>query len=112
MKELMWVVVIVALGTVGYLIALKRDINAVDNFCSEMHAGFDVSKIAGIAEKYDVGFKNIRDPHSADNKTLGIKVDGSADVWFFVVASPMTIGEHGCGVYHNNKVVLSAKISG
>jgi hypothetical protein len=77
-----------------------------------MTAGLDVKKIAGIANKYDVGFKNIRDPKSVDDLNLGSKVNGSNDVWFFVVASAMTVGEHSCGVYHNNKVVLSSKISG
>jgi len=111
MKELLWVCAIVAVVVAGYLITLKSEINSVNNFCGEMQAGLDVRKIAAIADKYDVGFKNIRDPKSVDDKTLGKKVDGNEDVWFFVVASSMTIGEHGCGVYHNNKVVLSAKIS-
>jgi hypothetical protein len=112
MKELLWVSAIVGLVVSGYMIVLQRDISKVDNFCSEMHAGLDVRKIAAIASKYDVGFKNIRDPKSVDDMVLGNKVVGNKDVWFFVVASLMTVGEHGCGVYHNNKIVLSAKISG
>jgi hypothetical protein len=112
MKELMWVGAFVSFAVVGYLVELKLDINSVNNFCTAMQAGLDVKKIAEIANQYDVGFKNIRDPKSVDNGTLGEKVNGNQDVWFFVVASPMTIGEHSCGVYHNNKVVLSAKISG
>jgi hypothetical protein len=112
MKELLWVLGFIILCVAGYLVVLKRDINSVDYFCSEMKAGLDVRSIASIADKYDVGSKNIHDPKSVDNETLGTKVNGSLGVWFFVVASPMTVGEHACGVYHNNKVVLSAKISG
>lgn len=112
MKELLWVVGFIILCVAGYMIALKRDIDSVNNFCSEMKAGLDVRSIASIADKYDVGFKNIRDPKSVDNGTLGSEVNGSLGVWFFVVASPMTVGEHACGVYHNNKVVLSSKVSG
>lgn len=111
MKEMMWVLSIVALCTVAFLIVLKSNMNAVDNFCSEMKAGLDVRKIASVADKYDVGLKNIHDPKSVDSETLGSKVKDSADVWFFEVAPSMTVGEHSCGVYHNNKVVLSAKIS-
>lgn len=112
MKELMWAVAFVSVVAAGYWITLKRDIGAVNNFCSEMRAGLDVRQIYTIAEKYDVGLKNIRDAKSVDSGTLGNRVSGSEDVWFFVVASPMTVGEHSCGVYHNNKIVLSSKISG
>ncbi len=112
MKEFLWVSAIVGLVVSGYLIALQRDISTVNIFCSEMKAGLDVRKIAAIANKYDVGFGNIRDPKSVDNRVLGNKVSGNENVWYFVVASPMTVGEHSCGVYHNNNVVLSAKISG
>ena len=112
MKELMWALAFIAVCTVLFLIVLNRDINAVDNFCSEMQAGLDVRKVSEIANKYDVGLKSIRDPKSVDLGALGNKVNGSQDVWYFTVGSSMTVGEHGCGVYHNNKVVLSAKISG
>jgi hypothetical protein len=112
MKELMWVVVFVVVGAASFMFVLKKDVNAVNSFCTEMLAGLDVRQISSIADKYDVGLKNIRDVKSVDSGTLGTKVSGSEDVWFFVVASPMTVGEHSCGVYHNNKVVLSSKISG
>ena len=112
MKELMWAVAFVAVVVAGYMIVFKRDINGVNNFCTEMKAGLDVRQISTIANKYGVGLKTIRDANSVDNGTLGNRVSGSEDVWFFVVAAPMTVGEHSCGVYHNNKVVLSSKISG
>jgi hypothetical protein len=108
----MWALAFVSVVAVGYWITLKRDINSVNNFCTEMQAGLDVREISTIADRYDVGLKNIRDSKSVDNGTLGRKVSANEDVWFFVVASPMTVGEHSCGVYHNNKVVLSSKISG
>jgi hypothetical protein len=97
---------------VVYPIALWRDIKTVDNFCAEMQPGLDVRKIAGIANKYDVGFKNIRDPKSVDNEKLGFKLTDKENTWFFAVGAPMTIGEHACGVYHNNKVVLSTSLGG
>jgi hypothetical protein len=90
-----------------YLFFLGRDIRKVDGFCSEMKAGLDVNKVHVIAEKYDVGFSNIRDPDSVKYHRLGFKRTDRENTWFFAVAAPMTMGEHGCGIYHNNQVVLS-----
>jgi len=77
-----------------------------------MQPGLDVRKIAEIASKYDVGFKDVRDPKSVDNEKLGSKLAGKESTWFFAVGAPATMGEHACGVYHNNKVVLSASLGG
>jgi hypothetical protein len=92
-----------------YMFFLGRDVKKIDDFCGEMVSGLDINKVHGIAEKYDVGFKNIRDPNAVKNQTLGIKVTDKENTWFFAVAAPMTIGEHACGVYHDYHVVLSAK---
>ena len=97
---------------VGYIFALGRDIKKVDDFCNEMRTGLDVRKVAEIARKYDVGFKYVRDPDSVDKQSLGIKLKDKDNTWFFAVAAPLTIGEHACGVYHDNKVILSAKSEG
>jgi hypothetical protein len=95
---------------VGYPVALWWNIKKVDNFCIEMKPGLEVIKIADIANRYNVGFKNIRDPQSVALGKLGIKTGDQE--WVFYVPASMTMGEHACGVYHNNKVVLSAKVSG
>lgn len=92
-----------------YLFFLSRDIKKIDNFCSEMVPELDINQVHIIAEKYDVGFKSVRDPNSVKNRTLGIKVTDRENTWFFAVAAPMTIGEYACGVYHDYHVVLSAK---
>jgi hypothetical protein len=76
-----------------------------------MQPGLDVRKIAGIANHYGVGFKDVRNPKSVDDEKLGIKLEGKENTWFFCVAAPMTIGEHACCVYHNNKVVLSTPLN-
>ena len=91
-----------------YLFFLYRDIKKVDDFCSEMEAGLDVNKVHTIAEKYDIGFSYVRNQNAVENKSLGTKIEGKENTWFFVVAAPMTIGEHACSVYHDNHVVLSA----
>jgi len=91
---------------------LIRDIKKVDNFCSEMKPGLDVNQIHLIADKYGVGFSHVRDPNSVKNQKLGIKLTDKENTWFFAVGAPMTIGEHACGVYHDNHVVLSAKARG
>jgi hypothetical protein len=95
-----------------YLFFLSRDIKRIDEFCGEMVPGLDVNQVHVIAEKYGVGFKNIRDPNAIKNQTLGIKVTDKENTWFFAVAAPMTVGEHACGVYHNYRVVLSAESGG
>ena len=91
-----------------YLFFVFRDIKKIDDFCSEMQPGLDVNEIHKIAEKYDVGHANVRDPNSIKNGSLGFKQAGKENTWFFAVAAPMTIGEHACGVYHDNHVVMSA----
>ena len=73
-----------------------------------MQAGLDVNEIHKIADKYDVGHQNVRDPNSIKNGSLGFKQSDKENTWFFAVAAPMTIGEHACGVYHDNQVVLAA----
>ncbi len=95
-----------------YLFFLERDIKKVDNFCSEMVPGLDINQVHTIANKYDVGFNDVRDPNSVKNKTLGIKVTDKENTWFFSVGAPMTFGEHACDVYHDYHVVLSAKSGG
>jgi len=91
-----------------YSYFLNRDINKIDSFCEEMKTGLDVNQIPVIAQKYNVGFKNIKDPNSIKNRSLGIKVEEKENTWFFAVAAPMTIGEHACSVYHDYKTVISA----
>ena len=91
-----------------YAFFLFRDIHKIEDFCIEMQPGLDVNEIHKIAEKYDVGHQSVRDPNSVINGRLGFKLQDKESTWFFAVAAPMTIGEHACGVYHNNKVVLSA----
>ena len=93
-----------------YIFLLNRDIAKVDKFCEEMKPGLDVNSVHVIANKYGVGFKNTRDTKSVESQSLGIKLEEQENTWFFVVPAPMTIGEHACGVYHNNKVILSAEI--
>lgn len=94
-----------------YLFFLSRDIRKIDGFCSEMKAGLDVNKVHVIAEKYDVGFSYVLDPDSVKTQSLGVKLDDRENTWFFAVAAPMTMGEHACGIYHNNQVVLSVSPS-
>ncbi|QKJ67204.1 hypothetical protein HQN60_11100 [Deefgea piscis] len=101
----------VAVLALAYLFFLNRDIRRVDGFCSEMKAGLDVNKVHVIAEKYDVGFSSVRDPDSVKTQSLGVKLDDRENTWFFAVAAPMTMGEHACGIYHNNQVVLSVSPS-
>ncbi len=91
-----------------YLFFLFRDIRKIEDFCNEMQPGLDVNEIHKIADKYDVGSQYVRDPNYIKNGSLGFKLQDKENTWFFAVAAPMTIGEHACGVYHNNKVVLSA----
>ena len=91
-----------------YLFFLFQDIRKIEHFCNEMQPGLDLNEVHKIADKYDVGHKYVRDPNSAKNGSLGIKIKDKENTWFFAVAAPMTIGEHACGVYHDNKVVLSA----
>ena len=89
-----------------------RDFKKLKNFCNEMKPGLDVNQIHVIAEKYDVGFKSVRDPKSVKNKKLGIKLTDKENTWLFVVMAPMTVNRATCGVYHNNQVVLSADLVG
>ncbi|GAB3553638.1 hypothetical protein GCM10027343_40630 [Noviherbaspirillum agri] len=110
MKLIGKILLILALVSGAYSIALRSDIKKVDGFCSEMQAGLDINEIARIANKYDVGFREVRDQNSAANGKLGIKLSDRANTWLFVVGAPMTVGEHACGVYHNNEVVLEAKL--
>jgi hypothetical protein len=91
-----------------YAFFLFRDIKKIEDFCNEMQPGLDVNEIHKIADKYDVGSQYVRDPNYIKNGSLGFKLQDKENTWFFAVAAPMTIGEHACGVYHNNKVVLSA----
>src|ERR1700740_2102115 len=100
---------IIVVGVVIYLIALKRDIQRVDDFCAEMKPGLDVHKVSEIANKYAVGFHDVRDPGSVDRGQLGVKLKDKDNTWVFGVASLMTTGEHVCDVYHDNKVIISAK---
>jgi hypothetical protein len=110
-----WLTIVpVVMGGVGvlfiiaYPFMLNRDVKAVNAFCDEMKAGLEVTRIAGIAQKHGVGFKNVRDPDSAKRGSLGIRINDRENIWFFVVAAPTTIGDHACQVYHNNQVVLRA----
>ena len=91
-----------------YAFFLFRDIKKIEDFCNEMQPGLDVNEIHKIAGIYDAGSQYVRDPNSIKNGSLGYKLQDKENTWFFAVAAPMTIGEHACGVYHNNKVVLSA----
>ena len=67
-----------------------------------MKPGLSVKVIPELAKKY-----NVHPPSIREGK-LGGKVKGQKNTWSFYVSAPMTIGEHACGVYHNQKVVLSA----
>ncbi len=91
-----------------YLFFLFRDIRKIEDFCNEMQPGLDLHEVHKIANKYDVGSQYVRDPESVINGSLGIKIKDKENTWFFVVAAPMTIGEHACGVYHDHRIVLSA----
>ncbi len=90
-----------------YLFFLFRDMNKIEDFCNEMRPGLDVNEIHKIAVKYDVGRQIVRDPNAVINGSLGIKLHDKENTWFFSVTAPMTIGDHACFVYHDNKVVLS-----
>lgn len=74
-----------------------------------MKPGLEVNKIAEIADKHNVCDRLVCDQSRIASDTLGIKM---GEQWFFVVIAPMTMGDIGCGVYHNNKVVISAKMGG
>ena len=91
-----------------YSFFLFRDIKKIEDFCNEMQPGLNLNEIHKIADQHDVGSQYVRDPNSIKNGSLGYKLQDKENTWFFAVAAPMTIGEHACGVYHNNKVVLSA----
>ena len=93
-----------------FLAIMSRQTSDVNAFCNEMKPGLDVHQIPVIARKYDVVPKRVQDPDSISNRTLGSKVGGKADTWFFAVAAPTTMGEHACGVYHDYHVVLSASM--
>lgn len=111
-KALAQVVAILVVLMVVYSLVGIWDVNKVDKFCSEMTPGLDINKVHVIAEKYDVGFKYVRDPNAVKNQTLGTKVTDKENIWLFSVAAPMTMGEHACVVYHDYRVVLSAKSPG
>ena len=111
MKKAAKSLLLIFLFIAGYLLALRWDIKRVDQFCAEMRPGLDVRKVAEIANRHSVGFKYVRDPGSVDTQKLGIKLTDKENTWFFAVAAPMTVGEHACDVYHDNKVILSAKAS-
>jgi hypothetical protein len=108
LKKLAKAIAVLSVLIVVYLFFLSRDIKKIDDFCNEMQPGLDVNEIHRIADKYDVGSQYVRDPNAIKNGSLGFKPQDKENTWFFAVAAPMTIGEHACGVYHNNKVVLSA----
>lgn len=86
------------------------DTRQVTKFCGEMTTGLDVNQIHILAEKYDVGFSNVRDPDSVKNKKLGLKISDNDNVWRFFVGVPATMGESGCAVYHDYKTIISAKL--
>ncbi len=94
--------VIVLAILAAYPVALWWDIRKVEKFCVEMKPGLSVKVIPELAKKYNVYARSIREG------TLGIKLKDKTNTWFFAVSAPMTIGEHACGVYHNQKVILSA----
>ena len=108
LKKLAKAVALFGVLIIVYSFFLFRDIKKIEDFCNEMQPGLDVDEIHKIADKYDVGHQYVRDPNSIKNGSLGYKLQDKENTWFFAVAAPMTIGEHACGVYHNNKVVLSA----
>ena len=78
-----------------YAFFLFRDIKKIEDFCNEMQPGLDVNEIHKIADKYDVGSKYVRDSNYLKNGSLGFKLQDKENTWFFAVAAPMTIGEHG-----------------
>ena len=94
---------VLLLIVVGYPTALWWDIKKVENFCADMKPGLSVAQIPALAARHHVDLRGFREGH------LGVKVDRRKDTWFIAVAAPMTIGEHACGVYHNQKVVISAR---
>ena len=108
LKKLAKAIAVLGVLIIVYLFFLSRDIKKIDDFCNEMQPGLDVNEIHRVADKYDVGPQYVRDPNAIKNGSLGFKPQDKENTWFFAVAAPMTIGEHACGVYHNNKVVLSA----
>lgn len=85
-------------------------LNSYDTFCNAMVSGLAIQQVSVIANQLGLDTKKIRDPRSIINKTLGIPVEDKENTWMFVVAAPMTLGEHACSVYHNYQVVISASI--
>lgn len=89
-----------------YLFLLNRDLERVFSFCDQMQAGFDVRKVAPLAKQLDVGVGYVKDPTSVDRGELGIRASKDASTWVFAVVSPYTMGERGCFIRHDGKVVL------
>ena len=100
-KAIRRLVIVLAILAV-YPVALWWDIRKVEVFCEEMKPGVSVKVILELAKKYNVYPPSIREGK------LGGRVKDQKNTCFFAVSAPMTIGEHACGVYHNQKVVLSA----
>ena len=110
LKAIFIVIAVFIIFVFAYGVFVYFDTQKVNAFCEEMKPGLEVTQIHTIAQKHDVGFESIRDPNSVKNHKLGIKLKDQKDSWFFAVAAPSTMGEHSCGVYHDNKVIISASI--
>lgn len=89
-----------------YVFLLNRDIERVFSFCDQVQVGFDVRKVAPLAKQLDVGFGYVKDPTSVDRGELGIRSSTENGTWVFAVVSPYTMGERGCFIRHDGKVVL------
>jgi hypothetical protein len=111
--DMVKVLAVIAIIAFTYLFFLNRDIEKVSNFCGEITLGLDVNEINIIAKMYDVGSKSLKNPMSIKNGKLGIKKTGddNGNEYFFIVASPMTMGDYACIVYHDNETVLSKSLS-
>lgn len=113
MKFIVWLVKGV-LALIGVLIVVMlfygflggRDVKKIHTFCDQLQPGLDIRQIATLAREHDVGFSWLKDPSSVDRGELGKWLESDNSVWGFTVGSAYTMGERGCMVLHDGKVVL------
>nr|WP_086938199.1 hypothetical protein [Thaumasiovibrio occultus] len=103
-------VIVCIAGT--YWFFLNRSVNKVTEFCDAIHPGLDVNQISVLATRYDVGSKAIQDPQSVQREQLGVVNQEAENSYFFIVASPLTMGDHACIVYHDYHTVQARDLSG
>ncbi len=95
---------------VGFLVVLvvafvgwaQWTVHKVHAFCGEVHAGMQVSSLPELAVKHGIN------PMYAKG---GYRGQGDPD-WFIAVPAEGTMGDTVCAIHHNQKVVVSARMSG